>query len=76
MRSEVDVAAVADPATGVAVYESAAGGWQQMGGTSVGAAIVAALFALGPNGGRAMRRNGYGVTVAVARTITSGQLEL
>ncbi len=53
MRSEVDVAAVADPATGVAVYESAAGGWQQMGGTGVGAAIVAALFALGPGAGRA-----------------------
>lgn len=52
MRSEVDVAAVADPATGVAVYESAAGGWQQMGGTSVGTAIVAALFAVGPTGGR------------------------
>ncbi len=52
-RSEVDVSAVADPATGVAVYESAAGGWQQMGGTGVGAAIVAALFALGPSVGRA-----------------------
>jgi hypothetical protein len=52
-RSEVDVAAVADPATGVAVYESAGGGWQQMGGTSVGAAIVAALFALGPSSARA-----------------------
>jgi Subtilase family len=51
-RAEVDVSAVADPATGVAVYESAAGGWQQMGGTSVGAAIVAGLFALGPSGGR------------------------
>jgi subtilase family serine protease len=53
MRSEVDVSAVADPATGVAVYESAAGGWQQMGGTGVGTAIVAALFALGSSAGRA-----------------------
>lgn len=52
-RSEIDVAAVADPATGVAVYESAGGGWQQMGGTSAGAAIVAALFALGPSAARA-----------------------
>ncbi len=51
-RSEVDVSAVADPGTGVAVYESASGGWQQMGGTGVGAAIVAAVFALGPRGGR------------------------
>lgn len=53
MRSEVDVSVVADPATGVAVYESAAGGWQQMGGTGVGSAIVAALFALGSSAARA-----------------------
>ncbi|MGC1379843.1 MAG: hypothetical protein WA814_02325 [Candidatus Baltobacteraceae bacterium] len=47
-RSEADVAAVADPNTGVAFYESAGGGWQQAGGTSVATAIVAAAFALGP----------------------------
>ena len=39
-----------DPATGVAVYDSygSVGGdnWYQFGGTSVGAPIVAALFAL------------------------------
>jgi hypothetical protein len=52
-RTVVDVSAVADPSTGVAVYESASGGWQQMGGTGVGAAIVAALFALGPSVARA-----------------------
>jgi hypothetical protein len=52
-RSEVDVSAVADPSTGVAVYDSAAGGWEQMGGTSIGASIVAALFALGPSAARA-----------------------
>lgn len=51
-RSEVDLSAVADPATGVAVYESAGGGWQQMGGTGAAAAIVAALFALGPSAAR------------------------
>jgi hypothetical protein len=51
-RAEVDVSAVADPATGVAVYAAAAGGWQQMGGTGVGAAIVAALFGLGPSAAR------------------------
>jgi subtilase family serine protease len=48
-RSEVDVSAVADPNTGVAFYESAGGGWQQAGGTSVAAQIVAAAFALGPS---------------------------
>ncbi|MFZ0364770.1 MAG: hypothetical protein WAL67_11260, partial [Candidatus Cybelea sp.] len=36
----------------VAVYESASGGWQQMGGTGAGAAIVASLFALGPSAAR------------------------
>ncbi len=52
-RAAVDVAAIADPATGVAVYSSPNGGWVQMGGTSVGTAIVAALFALGPGDARA-----------------------
>jgi hypothetical protein len=52
-RSAVDVAAIADPVTGVATYSSTSGGWVQMGGTSVGTAIVAALFALGPGSARA-----------------------
>ncbi|GAC1309135.1 MAG: peptidase S8 [Vulcanimicrobiaceae bacterium] len=49
-RSVVDVAAVADPLTGVAVYDSslygATGGWAIFGGTSVAAPIVAAMYAL------------------------------
>ena len=52
MRSTADVAAVADPQTGVAVYDAAAGGWLQAGGTAAPAAIVAALFALGPSNAR------------------------
>jgi subtilase family serine protease len=48
-RAIADVAAVGDPGTGVAVYDSygSVGGdnWYQFGGTSVGAPIVAALFA-------------------------------
>jgi hypothetical protein len=51
-RAVVDLAAVADPATGVAVYELP-GGWQQMGGTGIGAAVVGALFAMGPSAARA-----------------------
>lgn len=51
MRSETDVAAVADPATGVAFYEAPAG-WQEAGGTNVAASIVTALFALAPSAAR------------------------
>jgi subtilase family serine protease len=49
-RTLNDVAVVADPATGVAGYSVAAGGWNVFGGTSVGAPIVAALYALAGNG--------------------------
>ncbi len=52
MRAEADISAVADPSTGVAFFESAAGGWMQIGGTSVSAPIVAAMFALGPTAAR------------------------
>ncbi len=48
-RSAVDVAAVGDPQTGVAMYDSTAGGWLVAGGTSVGAPIVAAAYALSGN---------------------------
>jgi hypothetical protein len=47
MRMLNDVAAVADPATGVAVhdtYQSSA--WQVVGGTSASAPIIAAMYAL------------------------------
>src|SRR5256885_10096457 len=42
-RATADVSAVADPATGVAVYD---GGWQVFGGTSVSAPIIAGVYAL------------------------------
>ncbi|HEX3551432.1 MAG TPA: hypothetical protein VHT53_13695 [Candidatus Elarobacter sp.] len=45
-RSAVDVAAVADPQTGVATFDAQAGGWYVAGGTSVGAPLVAAAYAL------------------------------
>ncbi len=44
MRMVADVAAVADPGTGVWVYDN--GTWSIVGGTSVGAPIVAAAYAL------------------------------
>lgn len=48
-RATVDVAAVADPQTGVSMYDSTAGGWLVAGGTSVGAPLVAAAYALSGN---------------------------
>jgi subtilase family serine protease len=46
-RAEADVSAVADPATGVAVYQTyGASGWVVYGGTSVAAPIIAGVYAL------------------------------
>jgi subtilase family serine protease len=49
-RTVADVAAVADPATGVAVYDSfgSTGGanWLVFGGTSVAAPVIAAVYAV------------------------------
>lgn len=52
-RSETDVSAVADPETGVAVYDSYAydghSGWMVFGGTSASSPIVASVYALAGN---------------------------
>jgi subtilase family serine protease len=52
MRTVADVAAVADPQTGVAVYDTFLppdrAGWQVVGGTSVAAPLVAGTFGLAP----------------------------
>ncbi|MCA1644179.1 MAG: peptidase S8, partial [Chloroflexi bacterium] len=52
-RTVADVAAVADPGTGVAVYDSTANngqsGWLVFGGTSVGSPIIASVYALAGN---------------------------
>jgi subtilase family serine protease len=54
-RTVADVSAVADPNTGVAVYDSYAyqgsHGWMVFGGTSVAAPVVAGVYALAGNGG-------------------------
>jgi subtilase family serine protease len=51
MRSVADVAAVADPGTGVAIYNSDIvwGGWNVVGGTSVASPIIAGVYALAGN---------------------------
>jgi subtilase family serine protease len=54
-RTVADVSAVADPNTGVAVYDSyryqGSAGWMVFGGTSASAPIVAGTYALAGNGG-------------------------
>jgi len=46
-RAVADISAVADPSTGVAVYQTTGGaGWAVYGGTSASAPIVAAAYAL------------------------------
>ena len=44
-RAISDLAAIGDPALGVAVYNQAAGGWGVVGGTSAASPLVAAMFA-------------------------------
>lgn len=69
-RTIADVAAVADPATGVAVYDSygSTGGanWFVFGGTSVAAPIIGAAYALSGNTA--------GVPAALAYTAPAGSL--
>jgi subtilase family serine protease len=49
-RTVADVAAVADPNTGVAVYDTyRTGGWLVFGGTSVASPIIAGVYALAGN---------------------------
>jgi subtilase family serine protease len=50
-RAEADVSAVADPNTGVAVYDTfgGVGGWLVFGGTSVSSPIIASIYGLAGN---------------------------
>jgi len=52
-RAVADVSAVADPATGVSVYDSTrylgSSGWLTFGGTSVSSPIIASVYALAGN---------------------------
>jgi len=54
-RTVADVSAVADPNTGVAVYDTfhlpQGGGWLVFGGTSVSAPIIGSVYALAGNAG-------------------------
>lgn len=51
MRTVADVSAVADPQTGLAIYDTFGyNGWLQVGGTSLAAPIVASVYAMAGNG--------------------------
>ncbi|GGJ59253.1 S53 family peptidase [Streptomyces brasiliensis] len=74
-RAEADVSAVADPATGVAVYDSTAyqgrSGWLVFGGTSVSSPIIASVYGLAGNTGSI--DNNYPYTHATSLyDVTSG----
>jgi hypothetical protein len=73
-RAIADVAAVADPDTGVAVYDSfELPGWTVFGGTSVSAQIISALYALGSGPVGAGNASGlYGAAPGNFFDVTSG----
>jgi hypothetical protein len=73
-RAESDVSAVADPATGVAVYSTYGGsGWAVYGGTSAAAPIVASTYALAGAPGASDYPNAYPYAHAASlNDVTSG----
>ncbi|MGI8695061.1 MAG: S53 family peptidase, partial [Mycobacteriales bacterium] len=62
MRVTADVSAVADPNTGLAVYDTyglgADNGWIVVGGTSASSPLLAGMYGLAGNGGRADNASG------------------
>ena len=54
IRGDNDIAAVADPNTGMAVYANGER-WIRVGGTSLSAPLIAAMYALGGNVGSVKR---------------------
>lgn len=73
-RAVADVSAIADPNTGVAVYDSTAyqgaSGWLKFGGTSVAAPVIAGVYALAGTG--LSNATPYGNTAALY-DVTSGK---
>lgn len=72
--AESDVAAVADPQTGVAVYQTfGANGWAVYGGTSASAPIIASIYALAGDPGTADSPNSYPYThTGALNDVTTG----
>lgn len=76
LRNVADVSAVADPNTGVAVYDSipyeGGIGWQVVGGTSASSPIIAAVYALAGNAASQNAASGLYANTASLNDITSG----
>ncbi|MEV5572402.1 S53 family peptidase [Spirillospora sp. NPDC052269] len=74
-RAVADVSAVADPSTGVAVYDSTAyqgqSGWMVFGGTSVSAPLIAAVYGLAGNASSVNNNYPYSHTSSLF-DVTSG----
>ncbi len=60
-RTNTDIAADADPATGVAVFDTSNGntGWNEVGGTSASSPMIAAMYALAGANGTTPAQNVY-----------------
>ncbi len=71
-----DVAAVGDPATGVAVYDSYSyqglSGWLVFGGTSVASPIIASIYAQAANAGSVNGASVVYASNAPLNDVTSG----
>ncbi|MEV5610507.1 S53 family peptidase [Streptomyces sp. NPDC052225] len=75
-RTVSDVSAVADPATGVSVYDSygITAGWYTFGGTSASSPIIASVYALGgtPSSGSYPAKFPYSAAGSALNDVTSG----
>jgi subtilase family serine protease len=73
-RTVADASAVADPNTGVSVYDTYhASGWLVFGGTSVASPIIASVYALAGNAGSAnYGSSSYSAPAASLHDVTSG----
>src|SRR5256712_1882180 len=70
-RGVPDVSYVADPNTGVSIYDSYGyGGWSQAGGTSVGAPQWAAIIAIVNSGGGQLSSASFGTNTAFYNAAT------
>lgn len=73
MRSVADISAVADPKTGVAVYDTfGQNGWMVVGGTSAAAPIIASVYALAGNAARQHYAAGLYANPSLFNDVISG----